>query len=494
MSSTHPHLSSASLTSIAANVKRPAYDAKAVGVGIVHISLGAFHRSHQAVYTDSILAKDGGNWGICGIGAMPSDKKLLADLKAQDHLYTVLMRGAETNEARIVGSLRETMLMPENPGAVIARLMDPSVKILSLTITEKGYCHDPQTGLLNPSHPLIAHDLLNPDQPQSAIGLIVAALKARKEKGMAPFTVMSCDNLPHNGKKAASIVTAYAKCLDEKLAVWIEQNVAFPNTMVDRITPVTTEDDKLALEKEFGYRDEGLVVCEPFLQWVLEDHFPQGRPAWEKVGAQFVKDVSPYELAKIRLLNVPHTIFAYPAYLMGFEWVSDGASDPLLANYVRKVMDDEITPTLPPAPGIELEKYKTTIIERFANPAIKDTWARICSDGSQKIANQLVPIARERFAKGQDANGLALLLGIWFRYLTGKMDNGSSYKIDDPMADRLQKIALSAGTDPVPFLAVKEIFGDDILQHTAFIEEIRAVLAQTTKEGVAKVIAERYKI
>jgi len=486
-------LNAKTLDRLDASITRPAYNWQNVKTGIVHISLGAFHRSHQAVYTDDVLAKTGGDWGICGIGAMASDKTLINNLCVQDHLYTVLTRDASGNKPRIIGALREAMLMPENPAAVVERLTSPDIKILSLTITEKGYCLDPQTGKLNEKHPMIVHDLANPDKPQSAIGLIVAALRARQQKGMKPFTVMSCDNLPGNGHKTSTVVLGFTRLLNDKLANWIEQNVAFPNTMVDRITPVTTASDKEAFVSEFGYEDEGLVVCEPFLQWVLEDKFTLGRPAWDKVGAQFVPDVYPYELAKIRILNVPHTIFAYPAYLMGFTWVSDGASDPLLARYVRKVMDEEITPTLPPVPGLDIEPYKTTIINRFANPAIKDTWERICSDGSQKIANQLVPIVRERLAKGASVSGLALLIAAWFRYLTAKHDNGQTYKLDDPMADKLNKIALSSGNDPMPLLSVKDIFGDDLPRHAGFVNEVRAALESIYKEGVKKVISDRYK-
>lgn len=487
-----PTLSSATLKQITPEVARPSYDYTKIGVGIMHISLGAFHRAHQAVYTDDVLAKDGGNWGICGIGAMASDKALIDKMKGQDFLYTVMTRGAKS-EARIIGAMRDAMVMPENPEAVIARLADPSIKILSFTITEKGYCHDPQTGLLNPQHPMIAHDLAQPNMPQSAIGLAVAGLKARFEKGLPPFTVMSCDNLPGNGNKAKSIILAYAKLLDAKLAAWIEANVAFPNTMVDRITPVTAQADKDHLAQQFGYHDDGLVTCEPFRQWILEDNFPQGRPAWEKAGAQFVKDVHPYELAKIRLLNVSHTVFAYPAFLMNYVWVSDGASDKLLAKYVRNVMDNEITSTLPPVPGMELESYKTTIIERFANPNIRDTWERICSDGSQKIANQLLPIVRERFAKNQDAKGLILLVAAWFRYLNCKFDNGSAFKLNDPMAERLHKLAVEGGKDPSGLLAVREIFGDDLPKDPRFINQIKADLAAIYDKGVAQVIGERYK-
>ncbi len=487
-----PMLSLSTLSGIPSNVGRPAYDVTKVGVGIMHISLGAFHRAHQEVYTDDVLAQSGGDWGICGIGAMTSDKALVEHLRQQNSLFTVMTRGQKA-EARIIGALREVMLMPENPAAVIERLADPSIKILSFTITEKGYCHDPQTGLLNPQHPLIAHDLAHPDAPQSAIGLAVAGLKARYEKNLPPFTVMSCDNLPGNGNKTKSIVLAFAKLLDAKLAAWIEATVAFPNTMVDRITPVTADADKEFFNGRFGYHDNGLVTCEPFRQWILEDNFPQGRPAWEKAGAQFVEDVHPYELAKIRLLNVSHTVFAYPAHLMRHVWVNEGASDPLLARYVRRVMDLEITPTLPPVPGIELESYKTTIIERFANPAIKDTWERICSDGSQKIANQLLPIVRERFAKNQSADGLILLVAAWFRYLNCKHDDGTAFGLNDPMAERLHKLAVAGGVDPTGLLKIKEIFGDDLPKDPRFADQIKNDLEAIYQKGVAQVIADRYR-
>ncbi len=486
-------LNAHSLNALQPSIKRPNYDFQKTGVGIMHISLGAFHRSHQAVYTDDVLAKENGPWGICGIGALPNDKKLIESLKSQDYLYTVMTRGAEGNEARVIASLREAILMPENPKAIVARLASPDIKILSLTITEKGYCHDPQTGLLNDKHPMIVHDLANPDAPQSGIGLAVAGLRKRLKSGKAPFTVLSCDNLPGNGHKTSSLVLAYARLLDDKLANWIEQNAAFPNTMVDRITPVTSEDDKSSLGSEFGLNDEGLVVCEPFIQWVLEDKFTQGRPAWERAGAQFVSDVYPYELMKIRILNVSHTVFAYPAFMMGYEWVSDGASDPLLAKYVRNVMDTEIGPTLLPVPGMNLDEYKTVIINRFANPAIKDTWVRICSDGSQKIANQLVPIVRERLAKNEMTKGLALLIASWFRYLIAKDDKGNTYKIDDPMADRLQKIASTSGSDPMPLLNIKEIFGDDLPKNATFVNEVRSFLEDIYKNGVKSVIESRYK-
>lgn len=490
-----PRLGAQTLAGLPKAVQRPTYDYSSISVGIAHISLGAFHRSHQAVYTDEALSKHGGNWGICGIGAMASDEKLISNLKSQDGLYSVLTRGQEGSKARVIGAMRDATLLPDNTSAVLNMLDDEKIKIFSLTITEKGYCHNPQTGLLDPNHPLIAHDLKNRETPKSAIGVLYAALRRRQLSGKAPFTVLSCDNLPGNGHKTQAILNAYARLADDKTAQWIEQNVAFPNTMVDRITPVTTAEDIQSLADQFGYEDPCMVTCEPFLQWILEDKFTAGRPAWETAGAQFVSDVYPYELAKIRLLNVSHTVFAYPAYLMNYVFVSDGAADPLLAKYVRHVMDHEITPTLLPVAGLDLDSYKTTIINRFANPAIKDTWERICSDGSQKIANQLLPIIRECMAQGRSYKGLAFLLAAWFRYLNCTHENGQTYALNDPMADRLMRIAQSlADNDVKPLLAVSEIFGTDLPQNQAFVQQIQTFFNEIKEMGLKQALASHYKV
>ncbi len=465
-------LKEANLARLPVNVGRPAYELGKVGIGIAHISLGAFHRAHQAVYTDTVLAEESGNWGVLAIGAMAADEKLVQSMRAQDCLYSVTTRDGDKEEARIIGSIRDVTLMPGNQAALIARLADPSIKIMSLTITEKGYCLDSATGKLDPAHPLIRHDLEHPDVPQSVIALIVAALAARRQAGVAPFTVMSCDNLPGNGHKIHNVVAGFAAMRDDALAAWIEREVAFPNTMVDRITPVTVPADVEAIAARFGVADACPVVCEEFRQWVLEDKFSLGRPAWEKAGAQFVADVYPYELAKIRLLNVSHTIFAYPAFLAGYEFVSEGANDPGLARFVRAVMDKEITPTLLPVPGMDLEPYKDRLIRRFANPAIKDRWERICSDGSQKLANQLVPIIRERMQAGQSYTGLAVSVASWIRYLTGQGEQGQSYTLNDPMADRMQQAARQGNGDPLPALQVREVFGD-LAQNAAFVALVR---------------------
>lgn len=481
-------LNAANLQRIGRNVITPTYDRAKVGVGIAHISLGAFHRSHQAVYTDDVLQHAAADWGILAIGAMPADDKLCQTMRAQDCLYTVTTRDGDKEEARVIGSIRDVALLPGNQTALIARLADPSIKIMSLTVTEKGYCLDSATGKLDANHALIKHDLANPDAPQSAIAVVVAALAARRRAGVAPFTVMSCDNLPGNGHKTHTVVTNLASLRDDALAAWIEREVAFPNTMVDRITPVTQPADLTAIAERFGVADGCPVVCEDFRQWVLEDKFSMGRPAWEQAGAQFVADVYPYELAKIRLLNVSHTLFAYPAFLAGYEFVSDGASDPVLAKFVRTIMDKEITPTLPPVPGMELSPYKDKLIQRFANPAIKDRWERICSDGSQKLANQLLPIVRERMQVGKSYTGLAVAVATWIRYLTGAGEQGQSFKLNDPLADKMQQAARQGGKDPLPALRVPEVFGD-LATNAAFVDIVQAALADCYALGAKATLA-----
>jgi fructuronate reductase len=470
------NLCDGNLLSLPSNVERPSYDRTKIAAGIVHLSLGAFHRAHEAVYTDDVLAKQAGDWGICGIGVLASDQLLCERMMQQDMLYSVLSRNANTQKLRIVGSIKEVMLAPSATLVVINRIADQSIKILSLTITEKGYCHDPVTGQLDVNHPFIKHDIVHLEESKSAIGLIVAGLQERMRRHGRPLTLLSCDNLPGNGHKTKDIVCSFARLVDDKLAVWIEANITFPNTMVDRITPVTTQNDIEAISQDFGIDDACPVVCEEFRQWVLEDKFIAGRPAWELAGAQFVSDVYPYELAKIRLLNVSHSIFAYPAFLAGYEFVSDGARDHILARFVRKVMDQEITPTLPPVPGLDLDKYKTTVIERFANPAIKDRWERICSDGSHKLANQLLPIVRERIAAGKSYGGLAVATAAWIRYLLGNYANGQPYVVQDPMAEKLQTLAQSGGKNPTSILAVQKIFGDDLCMNQDFVKQVGTAL------------------
>lgn len=481
-------LNAANLQSIGRNVITPTYDRAKVGLGIAHLSLGAFHRSHQAVYTDDVLQQSAADWGILAIGAMPADDKLCQTMRAQDCLYTVTTRDGAKEEARVVGSIRDVALLPGNQSALIARLADPRIKIMSLTVTEKGYCLDSATGKLDANHPLIKHDLANPAAPQSAVAVVVAALAARRQAGVAPFTVMSCDNLPGNGHKTHTVVANFAALRDDALSAWIDHEVAFPNTMVDRITPVTQPADVTAIAERFGVADGCPVVCEDFRQWVLEDKFSLGRPAWEQAGAQFVNDVYPYELAKIRLLNVSHTLFAYPAFLAGYEFVSDGASDAVLAKFVRAIMDKEITPTLPPVPGMALGPYKDKLIQRFANPAIKDRWERICSDGSQKLTNQLLPIVRERMQAGQSYTGLAVAVATWIRYLTGEGERGQSFKLNDPLADKMQQAARQGGKDPLPALQVQQVFGD-LAGNEAFVAIVREALLDCYAVGAKATLA-----
>lgn len=454
----------------------PGYDRKKVKAGIVHISVGNFHRSHQALYVDRALASGENEWGICGVSARNEDRKLYDALSAQDGLYCLLERQNETQNLRVIGSLISLLFAPDNHEAVFKQLSAPETKIVSLTVTERGYCHDPATGKLNRNRPEIINDLQNPLQPQSVLGYIVEGLARRKQAGLKPFTVLSCDNLPSNGETVKNVILELAGSRSSDLARWIEDNGSFPNTMVDRITPATQPGDSTLIEKEFSIKDSAPVICEPFLQWILEDKFCQGRPAWEKSGALFVDDVHPYELSKIRLLNVTHSALAYPGLLAGLTYVHEATRDTDIRPFLKSMMDEEISPTLPAIPGFDFAQYKATLIERFSNAAILDRLERICMDGSQKLSNQLFPIIRERIAAGKNFKRAAYTVAAWVRYLSGVTDDGQTFKVADPLAERLSTIAIKAKDDLAPYLAVSEVFPVDLKQNDLFVSEVSEAL------------------
>lgn len=392
-------LNQSNLDAIAQTSDIPVYDRSKITCGIMHMSIGGFHRSHQAVYLDKILAQGHYEWGICAVGLMPQDKDKIDKLQQQDNLYTVLERNAEADITRVIGSIIETLHAPSSPETVLARLMDERIKILSLTITEKGYCYDHDRNL-DDTNELIRHDLSNLSSPKTALGYIVSALKNRRDKGQKPFTVMSCDNLPHNGDLTQKLVLQFAALIDYELSCWIKDNVSFPNSMVDRITPVTTDDIITTLQAKFDIEDAWPVVCEDYMQWVLEDNFSSGRPPLEDAGVQIVEDVDPYEKMKVRLLNGSHSALSYLSYLMGYRDVDKAMNDPLISNFVRAYMDHDITPTIPHVPGIDLDRYKDKLIERFSNPAISDQVQRLAEDGSQKIPNAILPCIAMQLEKG----------------------------------------------------------------------------------------------
>ncbi|MDB4766554.1 mannitol dehydrogenase family protein, partial [bacterium] len=380
-------------------VSRPTYDREVLTAGIMHIGVGGFHRSHQAWYTDKLIGceKDASrNWAICGVGLREGDREMAEILKKQDYLYTLIIRhpdGAVNHQ--VIGSLIDFILAVDDPQAVIDRMADEQTRIVSLTITEGGYNFDPATGEFDFSQADIKHDLAHPQKPRTVFGYLTQALRQRRKTGVGAFTIQSCDNIEHNGDVARKMLLAFARELDDNLAKWIDNEVSFPNAMVDRITPATKAADIESLEAQTGIIDQWPVTCEPFSQWVIENRFVQGRPKWESVGAQFVDDVTPYETMKLRLLNAGHSVLGLLGSLHGHETIDDCIADPLFARFVRNFMDVEATSVLDPVKGIDLEDYKDTLIQRFGNPTIKDDLSRICSESSAKLPKFLLPTVHE---------------------------------------------------------------------------------------------------
>jgi mannitol 2-dehydrogenase len=450
------------LADIAAQVPVPAYDRAAVRPGIVHLGVGAFHRAHQAMYLDALLREGGSpEWGLCGVGVLPMDARMRDVMKAQDGLYTLVIKSPDgTWDPRVIGSIVDYRFAPDGPEAVVERLADPATRIVSLTVTEGGYNFNQTTGEFDASNPDVVHDLQPGAQPRTVFGLVVEALARRRAAGVPPFTVMSCDNIQHNGRVAQRVFTAFARLRDADLASWIEGEVRFPNCMVDRITPATTDADRAAVLERFGIADGWPVVCEPFTQWVLEDDFPAGRPDLERVGVQLVEDVEPYELMKLRLLNAGHQALAYVGHLMGYRLVDEASRDPLIAQLMLDYMVKEATPTLRPVPGIDLAAYRLQLIERFSNPGIRDTIARLAFDASERIPKFIVPAVRENLVAGRDVTLSATIIASWARYSEGVDEQGGPIEVVDRARDVLGPLARRYPAEPLAFLSVTELFGD----------------------------------
>ena len=483
-------LSSHTVAQLPSSVRQPAYDQTASGIGIVHLGIGAFHRAHQAVYTDDVLALPGGDWGICGVSLR--QRTVQDQLDPQDGLYCVVERDGRGDLCRVIGAVKETLFAPDDPATLVARMADPATRIVSLTVTEKGYCHDPASGKLNLNDPGIAQDLSTPDRPSTAIGFVAAALNLRRLAGERPFTVMTCDNLPHNGRMLAGLVAAYAAELDPALADWVRAEVAFPCTMVDRIVPATTEEGLEALAKQIGLRDEAAVICEPFRQWVIEDNFTLGRPAWETAGAQMVEDVGPFEDMKLRLLNGSHSMLAYLGYLAGYGTIADTMANPAFARLVRRYMDEEASPTLALPPGVDLTSYKDQLIERFRNPALKHRTWQIAMDGSQKLPQRLLSVVRQRIAQGGSFELAALAVAAWMRYVTGEDEQGGAIDVRDPLAGRLASLATEAKRDVESlvgsYLAVNEVFGEDLPKAESFSTAVKLSLQRLYRLGAKQAV------
>lgn len=455
------------------NVARPSYDRSKLASPIVHIGVGGFHRSHEAYYTDALMNADNSlQWGICGVGLREADRKMRDLLKAQDFLYTLIVRHPDGKvENRVIGSLVDFLLSVDNPAAVIEKMAAAETKIVSLTITEGGYNFNPATGEFNFDNPDAQHDLAHPDSPKLVFGFLTAALKKRRAAGIEPFTIQSCDNIQHNGDMARKMLLAFAQKQDPELASWIETHVSFPNAMVDRITPATTAADCDYLENEVGIADSWPVTCEPFCQWVIEDDFSNGRPAWENVGAQFVTDVTPYEKMKIRLLNAGHSVLGLLGSIHGHQTIDGAMADPLFARYLRRFMDVEATPVLDPVEGVDLEVYKDSLLERFGNSNIKDSLARICLESSAKLPKFLIPTISENLQQGGSIKLAALVLAAWCYYSDkGTSKDGDPLEIVDEMKDELHKAAAGTSENPLSFLELKPVFGD-LIQSKTFTDE-----------------------
>ncbi|WP_336205567.1 mannitol dehydrogenase family protein [Nonomuraea sp. LPB2021202275-12-8] len=447
---------------LAGRMAIPAYDRSKLTVGIVHFGVGGFHRAHQAMYLNRLMNEGKAHdWAICGVGVLPGDVRMRDALTAQGGLYTLVQKHADrTSEARVIGSIIEYLFAPDDPEAVIEKMSDPAVRIVSLTITEGGYNIHPATGEFDAQAPAIRADLRSGAVPATVFGLVTEALRRRRARKLKPFTVMSCDNVPGNGGVARRTLTAFARLVDPDLAAWIEDAVAFPDSMVDRITPVTTDHDRQTLALLSGVEDAWPVVCEPFTQWVLQEHFSAGRPPFEEAGVQIVADVKPYELMKLRLLNADHQALCYFGYLSGYRYVHESVTDPAIAKLLVAYMDIEATPTLPPVPGIDLDAYKRTLIERFSNPEIRDTLARLCAESSDRIPKWLLPVVRERLARGGEVTRAAAVVAAWARYAEGVDESGEPIEIVDRLKERLTAAARRQREHPTAFIENRDLFGD----------------------------------
>lgn len=452
-------LNASNLKNLGPDVQTPQYDPANLKTGIVHFGVGAFHRSHQAMYLDRLLNTGSGQeWGICGVGVLPSDARMRDALEGQDYLYTLLEKAPDgSQEARVIGVIHDYLFAPDDPEAVIEKLAHPDTRIVSLTVTEGGYSLNNATGEFDPSGADIQHDLQQGATPRSTFGLITEGLRRRRERDIPPFTVMSCDNIQSNGHVTGRVLTAFARLKDADLGEWMAREVAFPNSMVDRITPATTDEMREQLATHYGVMDAWPVVAEDFTQWVLEDHFTLGRPALEGVGVQVVPDVEPYELMKLRLLNASHQALAYPALLDGFVYVHDVCRDPDYAAFLLGYMQEEATPTLRPVPGIDLNVYRHQLISRFSNEAVRDTLTRLVVDASERIPKFLLPVVREQLARGGQVSRAALVVACWCAYINTLPDAAS---LIDPRAQELKRQAAQDEQTPGAFLNIPEVFGE----------------------------------
>lgn len=483
------------LSQLPKDVALPTYEREKLVAGIVHLGIGAFHRAHQAFYTEAVLNQFGGDWGI--IGSSLRSASVRDQLVPQDCLYTLVERSGEGEKLQIIGAVTDTLVGPKNPAALVATIAQPTIKIVSLTVTEKGYCHDPATGNLNETHPDIIHDLQHLEAPVSAIGFIVAALKQRFEKNQKAFTALSCDNLPNNGEVLEKVVLQFAQKISPALADWIKANATFPSTMIDRIVPATTDDDRRDIENRLGARDEGMVVCEPFSQWVVEDKFADGRPEWEKVGVLLVKDVRVFEKIKLRLLNGAHSTMAYTGYLSGFQYISEVMEQPAFVKLVTTYMAREAGETVAAPAGFDIEAYKQQLRDRFSNKALKHRTWQIAMDGSQKLPQRLLETLREQLKGNGNIDILCLGVAAWIRYVSGVDEQGQAIEVSDPLAKELRAACDANQGNPAGMVkavaSIQKVFGTDLIDEPRFIQTTTQWLERFYSKGVLVSIKESFQ-
>ena len=467
----------------AKQVAVPAYDRSSLTRSIVHIGLGNFHRAHQALYLDQLAAQGiSTEWGITGVSLR--HRRMKACLSAQDGLYTVVQRGEEQDSARVVGSICQSYYAGEDMEAILAALTDKQTRIVTLTITGDGYCIDRSTGQFDRSRGDALAEPHTLNHFSSAWAYLAEALDRRRRAGIAPFTVVSCDNVKDNGGAARSALVSFAELRDPALSRWIDRNVAFPSTMVDRITPKTGPAECDFVASVFGIVDRSPVLTEPFRQWIIEDEFCNGRPPLEEVGVEFVSDVKLHKLAKTRILNGSHCAISYLAILAGYERLNEAMRDPLLCRYVQRLMQDEIAPLLPAVPGLDFGEYCATVIGRFSNPRITDQLSRLAARGSTKMPTYLLPSLHEAIAAGRSHDLLLLAVAGWIRYLRGTDLTGRVIQIDDPQSTLLKTLATIGQNNPDPLMRHNDIFGD-LRSVPGLLERLRQMVDEIDCRGVA---------
>jgi fructuronate reductase len=484
-------LSLAALPRLPQSIRRPDYDPAATRVGIVHLGIGAFHRAHQAVYIDDLLHQHP-DWAI--VAASLRSPATADALNPQNGLYTLNISDPGGTTRRIIGSVRRVLVCPADTEELLRIMSSPNVRIVMMTVTEKGYCLDAAKGVLDEAHPDIIADLANPTRPGTTPGILVEALRRRQAAGVAPFTVLCCDNLVSNGRTVKRIVSRMAELRDPKLGAFIAKDVAFPCTMVDRIVPPTTESDRASTAAALGVDDQWPVSAEPFSQWVIEDHFPTGRPPLETVGAEMVLDVAPFERMKLRMLNGSHSTLAYLGYLAGHATVAQAIADPAINRLVHGLMTDEVIPTLDVPSGTDLFAYRDALLERFANPGlVYRTW-QIAMDGSQKLPQRLLGTIRDRLVGGQSIDRLALGVAAWMRYAMGIDENAQPIDLRDPLVSELTEISMNYRDDLTGYartiFALEAVFGKDLPADPRFTAPVMAHLQQLVSNGSARTVAQ----